>query len=132
MIECVFCNKKPEMIDHINKDQFDIYLCDGCRPEYHTRYRLLYRKDEKILLVNTIRIDEWFISLNHAPTTAAKKENYTKIYRNIIGEFNHSDNGEPIMFGSNCGVCELDFIIKLPWHDPALVKQKLQIYTTFS
>ena len=131
MIPCVFCNKIPQLTDHINKDLFDIYLCDNCNSNFHTRYRLLYHKGQNILLVNTIRIDEWFISLNHAPTTTAKRENYTKIFKNIIGEINSSVEGDPIMFGRNAAF-ELDFIIKLPWHDPELVKQKLQIYTTFS
>lgn len=133
MIECVFCIKPPPLIKHFNDDKFDVYICTNCRyPDFDTRFRLLYRKGESELLVNTIRIDDFFISCNHKPTTSAKKANYTRIYKDVLGELNGSDDGEPLVLSIKSLICELDFIIKLPWHDPALAIQKLQIYTTFS
>lgn len=130
---CGFCNKVMEIINHTNSDIFDIYLCEGClKPEFDTRYRIVCYKNLPLVLANTIRIDEWFIVNNHMLDLTKGKINYTRVYQKVIGEFNDSLDLTPLTMGPDQSVFELDFVLDLPLHDPALVKRKLQIYTTFS
>lgn len=133
IIECGFCHKVPELINHTNREIFDIYLCEGCqRPDFDTRFRQVYRTGEKELLAITVRLDEYFLVLNYSFNFTSKRINYTSIYKKVIGEFNDSLDLEPITWGPDKPVFDLDFVLQLPLHDPALAKQKLQIYTTFS
>jgi hypothetical protein len=133
IIECGFCHKVPNLISHANGDIFDIYLCEGCqRPDFNTRFRQLYWTGQKQLLAVTIRLDEFFLVLNYAFNFTSKRINYTTIYKKVIGEFNDSLDLEPITWGPDVPVFDLDFVVQLPLHDLALAKQKLQIYTTFS
>lgn len=130
--ECGFCDRIMEKIEHQNKDLFDVYLCENCIPGFSTRYRQLFYKGEAELLAATIRIDEYFVVLNHAFNYTSRRTNYTKIYKKVIGELNDSLDLEPLTWGPDLPVFELDFILRLPLHDIAACRQKLSIYTTFS
>jgi hypothetical protein len=130
--QCGFCNKQMEKIEHANKEMFDVFLCEGCQPNYTTRYRQLFYKGEFEVLATTIRIDEYFVVLNHSFNFTSRRTNYTKIYKKIIGELNDSLDLEPLTWGPDLPVFDLDFILSLPLHDVAACRQKLSIYTTFS
>lgn len=113
--DCGFCHKPLEIVNHTNSDLFDVYLCEGClSPEFYTRFRRVCYKGKKEVLANTIRIDDFYVVLNYSFNFPGSRTNFTQIHKGI-----------KLIF-------ELDFILRLPWHDPALIKQKLQIYTTFS
>lgn len=113
--ECGFCHKPLEIINHTNSDLFDVYLCEGClNPNFYTRYRRVCYKGSKEVLATTIKLDEFYVVLTYCFHLTPQKMNYTQIHKGITLIF------------------ELDFILQLPWHDPALAKRKLQIYTTFS
>lgn len=130
---CGFCHQVPDVRNHTNSDLLDLYICEGCvKPNFDTRFRHVTYKDEPYILATTIRIDEWFIILNYAFNYTNKRTNYTQIYKKVIGELDSSLDLAPITWGPDRPVCDLDFVMKLPLHNPALVKQKLQIYTTFS
>ena len=133
IVECGFCHKAPDIVNHTNSDIFDIYLCEGCLlPNFDTRFRqVCYKGDTQVLAV-TIRLDEYFIVLNYNFNFTTKRINYTQIYKKVIGELNDSLELQPITWGPDMPVFDLDFVVRLPLHDPALAKQKLQIYTTFS
>lgn len=132
--ECGFCSKPMEKLDHVNKDMFDIYLCQKCQPDIITRFRQVFYTGREELLATTIRIDEYFIILNYAFNFTSRRTNYTKIYKGkaVIGELNDDLELEPLMWTPNLPVFDLDFILRLPLKDPAACKQKLSIYTTFS
>jgi len=133
IIECGFCHKTPDIVNHTNSDMFDIYLCEGCLPDFNTRFRQVCYKGETEVLAITIRLDEFFIVLNYKFNFTSKRTNYTQIYRKgVIGELNDSLDLQPITWGPDVPAFDLDFVLQLPLHDPALTKQKLQIYTTFS
>ncbi len=130
---CGFCHKVPEIINHTNSDLLDVYLCEGCiKPNYDTRFRHVCYKGETEILATTVRIDEFFVVINYHFNFTTRRTNYTRIYKKIIGILNGQLDLEPITWGPDLPVCDLDFIVKLPWDNPALVKEKLQIYTTFS
>ena len=130
---CQFCHKELEVINHTNSDLLTIYLCEGCRlPEYYTRFRCVTYKDSEHVLAITVTLDEFFIELNYAFNFTNRRTNYTKIYKNVIGELDTSLDLAPITWGKGDPVCDLDFVVSFPLHNPALVKQKLQIYTLFS
>ncbi len=130
--ECGFCDQLMEKIEHTNKDMFDVFLCEGCQKGFGTRYRQIFYAGETELLATTLRIDEYFVVLNYAFNFTTRRTNYTKIYKKVIGELNDSLDLEPITWGPDEPVFELDFIISLPLHEIAVCKQKLAIYTTFS
>ena len=133
IIECGFCHKTPDLINHTNREMFDIYLCEGClKPDFDTRFRQVYRTGQSELLAITIRLDEYFLVLNYNFNFTSKRINYTSIYKKVIGEFNDSLDLQPITWGPDLPVFDLDFVLCLPLDNPALAKQKLQIYTTFS
>lgn len=130
---CPFCHQELEIINHTNSDLLDVYLCQGCRlPEFSTRFRCVTYKNEKYILATTITLDDFFIELNYAFNFTNRRTNYTKIYKGIIGELDSSLDLTPITWASGNPVCDFDFIMKLPLHDPASTLQKLRIYTTFS
>ncbi len=132
-IECGFCHKVLDIINHTNSELFDVYLCEGClKPNFDTRFRQVCYKGQQEVLANTIRIDEFFIVLNYSFNFITTRTNFTQIYRKVIGELNDSLDLVPITWTHDLPVFDLDFIVRLPLHDPALAKQKLQIYTTFS
>lgn len=117
---CRFCNREMDQVEHTNSDIFDVYLCTGCiKPEYDTRYRLLFARDGTECLASTIRIDEYYIILNHNFHMQNIRHVSTTVHKHVD-------------LKKDQRVFELDFILDLPLHDPALCKQKLQIYTTFS
>ncbi len=128
---CGFCNKIPEIINHTNSDFLDVYLCEGClKPNFETRFRHVTYKGYTEILATTIRIDDFFVVLNYAFNFTNRRTNYTQIFKKVIGTI--GADIEPITFGPDRPVCDLDWVIELPSHDPALLKQKLRIYTTFS
>lgn len=130
---CGFCNKIPEQVDHANREMFDVYLCAGCKkPDFDTRYRIVCYKGYPDILAVTVRLDEYYIILNHNFNYTTRRTKYTTIYKKVIGSINYSLDLEPITWGPEEPVCDLDFLVKLPLHDPAAVKRKLQIYTLFS
>lgn len=130
---CRFCNKDMNKIDHHNPDLFDVYLCVGClQPEYHTRYRELYRRGEDDLLATTIRIDEYYVILNHHFNYTTRRTNYSEVYKNDIGEIVQSVDLQPITWTSDLPAVDVDTILKLPFGDPASLKRKLQLYILFS
>ena len=104
-----------DMVSHTNSELFDIYLCEKCtNTDFYTRYRRVCYKGNSEVLATTIRIDEYYIVINHCFNLVSQKNNYTQIHMGITRVF------------------ELDFVLNLPLHDLALSKRKLQIYTTFS
>ncbi len=117
---CGFCKQEMDQTQHTNSDMFDVYLCVGCiKPEFDTRYRLLFAKGGEDCLASTVRIDEYFIILNHNFYPQSLDHHYTTVHKSVD-------------LKSDRLVFTLNFILDLPLHDPALCKQKLQIYTTFS
>jgi hypothetical protein len=130
---CRFCNKDMKKIDHHNPDLFDVYLCVDCLfPDYMTRYRELYRRGQDDLLAVTIRIDEFYVILNHQFNYTTRRTNYSEVYKNVIGEMVQSVDLQPLTWTSDLPVCDVDTVLKLPFHDPAALKRKLQIYVLFS
>jgi hypothetical protein len=115
MHECGFCHKELEVVNHTNSDLFDVYLCENCmKPGFYTRFRKVCYKGYPEVLATTIRIDEFYVVLNYCFHLSSQRSNYTQIHKGITLVF------------------DLDFILHLPLHDPALTKRKLEIYTTFS
>lgn len=113
--ECGFCHKNMEIVNHTNRELFDVYLCEECTDsEMFTRYRHVCYHGSNEVLATTIRIDEYYVVLNHCFHLSSQRSNYTQIHIGITMIF------------------DLDFILRLPLHNPALAKRKLQIYTTFS
>lgn len=130
---CVFCNKVPPKIEHANNKYLDVYVCTSCLgPEYNTKFREIANVGESVILADSIRIDDFYIIRNFEYNPTYMKANYTRIYRDIIGCLDTSNDMEPLSFRRDPLICQLDIIIELPWYDLELCKQKLQIYTTFS
>lgn len=130
---CGFCGQIPEQIDHANRDLFDIYLCVGCiKPDYDTRYRQVTYKGYPDALAITFRIDEFYVVMNYFFNYTTRRNNYTTIYKKPLGNIDSSIDLEPIIWDPDLPVCDLDMVLEFPFHDPALLKQKLQIYTVFS
>lgn len=131
---CKFCNKDMNKIDHHNPELFDVYLCEDClAPSYATRYRELYRAGEEELLAVTVRLDEFYVVINHAFNYTTKRTNFTVVYKNAIGAITRSLDLEPITcWDSDLPVCDLDQVLSLPFDDPAALKHKLQVYALFS
>lgn len=130
--QCGFCDKPMRKIEHVNKDMFDIFLCEGCQPGLTTRYRHVLYTGREGILATTVRIDEYFVILNYAFNFTTRRTNFTKVYKHILGELNDDLDLEPLQWTPNEPVFDIDFIIRLPLHDIAACKQKLAIYTTFS
>jgi hypothetical protein len=130
---CKFCNKDMNKIDHHNPELFDVYLCEDClAPDYTTRYREIYHAGEENLLAVTVRVDEYYVVMNHAFNYTTKRTNFTIVYKNPIGEITGSLDLEPLIWDSDIPVCDFDQILNLPFHDPVALKQKLQVYILFS
>lgn len=104
---CHFCNSilRDTAPAGNLKETFLFYVCGGCQPR-EVIYRELYDSTTKDLLADAIRIDEYYIIRNH-------HSNKTLFDKNLITFF------------------EMEGIWKLPSTDIDVVKQKLQIYTTF-
>jgi hypothetical protein len=122
-----------EKIGHRNTDLFDIYLCQNClSPNYTTRYREIYRAGESDLLATTIRVDEFYVILNHHFNYTTRRTNYSEVYKNDIGEVVASVDLKPLTWTSDLPVIDVNVVLKLPFHDPAAIKQKLRFYILFS
>lgn len=128
---CPFCHKYLHMEpEHAGQLVFDLFLCRGCQlPIHDTLYRQLYYKDKLELLVDTIRVDNFYVIRYHVSMQKGNSP-HSMIYKNIIGTFDSSPNMEPISM--NKPVCDIDHVIDLPLHNIELLKHKLRIYTTFS
>lgn len=130
---CPFCHKNMAKIEHHNPELFDVFLCENCLfPDYMTRYRQVYYANEQELLATTIRIDEYYVVCNYAFNFSSKRTNFTTIFKNVIGALTNSLDLEPLTWDSDEPVCDLDLVINLPFHDPALLKSKLRLYTLLS
>jgi hypothetical protein len=130
---CRFCNKVMRTIDHNNQDLFDVYLCEDCLlPDYSTRYRELWRAGEGELLAVTIKLDEYYVVINHAFNFVTKRTNFSLIYKNPIVIIPNSLHLEPITWNSELPACDVDYILDLPFHDPTVLKRKLGVYVLFS
>jgi hypothetical protein len=104
-----------EVINHTNRELFDVYVCEKCTDSYiYTRYRHVCYNGSHTVLATTIRIDEYYVILNYCFHLSSQRDNYTQIHIGITQIF------------------DLNYILRLPLHDPAQAKRKLQIYTTFS
>lgn len=112
---CGFCNKDMEIINHTNREMFDVYVCEECTDsDIYTRYRHVCYTGSHTVLATTIRIDDFYVVLNHCFHISSQRDNYTQIHIGIDQ------------------IIDLNFIIELPLDDPEQAKRKLQIYTTFS
>ena len=100
--------------------------------DVYPQFRQVFYKDEDALLATTFRIDDYYVVMNYAFNYTTKRTNYTKIYKKILGIFKTSVELEPVTWESDLPVCDFDAIIKLPFHNPTLLKSKLQLYTLFS
>lgn len=129
---CGFCNKPLEFqAKHSGDTVFDLYTCKGCQsPNHDTMCRQLFYKDDKVLLSDFTRIDEFCITRYYQPTNNGAKYNYSIIFKEVLGVLESSPDMEPMTL--NKPVCEIDHIIELPLHDIELLKHKLHIWTTFS
>lgn len=111
---------------------FDIYVCVNCLlPSYKSRYREIYRINENDLLASTLRLDQYYVVLNYAFDYQTRRSNYTTIYLNPVGIDDAHLGLKPIL-DQDAPVCDLDIVIKLPYHDPVALKQKLQTCVVFS
>ena len=130
---CSFCNASPNKIDHVNRDLFDIYLCGGClKPNFDTWFRQVCYKGYPDILAITFQIDEYYVVVNYAFNYTTKRTSHTTIYKKAIGALDSDMSLEPITWDTDLPVCDLDMIVNFPFHDPALLKQKLRTYTVFS
>ena len=120
-------------IDHHNPELFDVYLCEDCLvPDYSTLYREIYHTGEKELLAATVRLDEYYVVLNHAFNYTTKRTNFTVVYKNSIGAITNGLDLEPLTWQHDLPACDFDQILSLPFHDPEALKHKLQVYILFS
>jgi hypothetical protein len=127
---CGLCQKlMPRTQD--GQDIFDVYRCSECLPGYSSMYRQLYYKDGVILLVESIRLGNYYVIKYHQPTSTGAKFHHTVISKDILGIIDPDNHDfEPISF--NSPVCEVGHLIDLPLHDPEATLHKLAVYTTFS
>jgi len=100
------------------------------RPDFETLYRQLYNIGGTTLLSDAIRIDEYYVVRYFQPTSQKAKYNFSIIFKEIIGVLESNPDMEPITF--NKPVCEIDFVIDLPFDNIKLAKQKLDVLTLFS
>lgn len=133
--KCKFCNKELEQVDHTNREIFDIFMCNGClKPNYDTVYRRVHYKGQPKILATTIRIDEFYVILNHELNYVSKRAQYTQIYKykKVLGIMNTDPDPQPITWAAERPVCDLDIVLDLPLNNPMALKEKLKIYTLFS
>jgi hypothetical protein len=130
---CGFCNKPMEKTDHTNKDMLDVYLCAGCiKPDFDTRFRQVFYPNENELLATQFRLDEFHVVMNYAFNYTNRRTRYTTIYKKAIGFMYSSLDLEPLTWDTDHPVHDFDTVLQFPFHDPALLKRKLQLYTLFS
>lgn len=129
---CVFCQEPLEwQEEHSGKGYFDLYKCKNCmRPDFETLYRQLYNIGGTTLLSDAIRVDEYYLVRYFQPSSKNARYNFSIIFKEVIGVLESSPDMDPITF--NKPVCELDFVIDLPFNNIKLAKQKLDVWTLFS
>lgn len=134
LMQCIFCDEPLQYVHSEGRDMFSVYKCEDCNNQHHTLYRQLYnspsykKSPTEGVLADSIRIDEFYITRYYLPTSRGDRSNYSIIFREALGFL--PDAPEPLSL--NKPVCEIESIIELPWKDIALVKKKLDIWTTFS
>lgn len=131
-MRCLFCkNPLGFQKEDVGSRTFDLYTCRDCKaPAYRTLHRQLYFYNKTDLLSDNIQIDEYFITRHFRPSHPSAKYGCSIIYKEAIGVFDGDVDMQPIII--NNPVCELDYIIELPWNDIEAVKRKLNLYTIFS
>ena len=127
---CEFCQKLMPRTDD-GQGVFDVYRCSDCLPGYVSMYRQLYYKDGTMLLAESIRLGSFYVVKYHQPTSTGDKFHYTVISKDILGIIDPDNSDfEPISYTNP--VCEIDFLVDLPLHDPEATLHKLSIIATFS
>lgn len=130
---CGFCNKPMALSEHANKDMLDVYLCAGCiKPAFDTRFRQVYYPGENELLATQFRLDEFHVVINYAFNFTNRRVRYTTIYKKAIGFVESSTDLAPLTWDTDHPVHDFDMIVRFPFHDPVLLKNKLELYTLFS
>lgn len=130
---CPFCENPLEwQSHHSGAEMFDLYVCRECqKPDHQTLYRRLYERNKfDQILADNLKMDEYFIVRYFQPTSKGSKYNYTVIYKEVLGVLDNCSDMEPITL--NKPVCEIDFIINLPWRNIELAKRKLSTWAVFS
>lgn len=113
---CYFCNSALRDTAPAGslKEIFLFYVCPGCQP-HEVIYRELYDQDTDELIADAIRIDEYLIIRNYQTNT-------TEFDRTI------RDN----KFTNVNNLFKMDGIWNISSTDIKSIKQKLNLYTTFS
>jgi hypothetical protein len=116
---CGFCNKEL----CIDKDAYvlKVYSCTHCIPDFNTRFRMAFEKDGR-LLSKIIRIDEYYVVIFYDKIE-------TTIYKSILSNIN---NDMTLIYENSKPAHIFNYILELPYHDPALLKNKLQTIVLFS
>ena len=101
--------------------QLQVYSCKNCLTNFITRFRLAFDLKSK-LLSKIIRIDEYYAVIFYDTiTTTIYKSTLPNIYNDMTPIY---ENSKPAhIFNS---------ILELPYHDPALLKNKLKTIVLFS
>ena len=113
---CYFCNSALRDTAPAGslKEVFLLYVCPGCQP-HEVIYRELYDQDTDELIADAIRIDEYLIIRNYQTNT-------TEFDRTIrYNKFTNVNN-----------LFKMDGIWNISSTDIKSIKQKLNLYTTFS
>ena len=100
--------------------QLQVYSCKNCLTNFITRFRLAFDLKSK-LLSKIIRIDEYYAVIFYDTIKTA-------IYKCILP--NNYDNMWDVY--RTDPICEFNFVLELPYHDPALLKNKLKTIVLFS
>lgn len=125
---CGFCNQLMKKVNHTNGDVIDLFECFQCiKPSFDTRFRQIFYPGESELLATQFRIDEFHVILNYSFNFGTRRAKYTSIFKKSIG---YGEGLEP--YDLDQPVYDFDTVLTLPFHDPVLLKSKLQLYTLFS
>ena len=132
---CDCCSRRMEIVDHPNMDIIDVYSCTNCSIENHNiSTRKIAFKGYQDILAKSIRIDDYHIIMNYQFNYLTNRSNYTIICKldskSEYHKYTHLIN--PMMWGFENVVCDLDFILDLPLHDISATKNKLKIYSIFN
>ncbi len=124
MMICKFCNSTLHNTAPAGslKELYLVYICNGCQP-HEVIYRELYNQQTLTLLAKVIRIDDYYIMINY-------QKNKTSFNKDTI--INLGDDLNPKLRTYHKQVYELSDIWEIPLTNIETVKQKLQLYTTFS
>lgn len=124
MMTCRFCNSTLRDTAPAGslKEKFFLYVCTKCQP-HEVIYRVLHSVNTNDLLADAVRIDEFLIIRNY-------QKNKTSFDKKII--INLGDDLNPKFRTYSKQVYELAGIWEIPSTDIKTIKQKLQLYTTFS